>query len=85
MVKIRPYPPEFRATVVQLARSGKTESFNASLSCELFHRHRFKTPGNAAHAVFDFIEGWYTPHRQHASIGNTHPLNLNGGVKPHGV
>ena len=46
------------------------ESFNAILECELLDRHRFKTQRKAALAVFDFIEGWYNPHRRHTSIGN---------------
>ena len=49
------------------------ESFNATLECELLDRHRFKTQREAALAVFDFIEGWYNPHRRHTSIGNISP------------
>lgn len=49
------------------------ESFNATLECELLDRHRFKNPREAALAVFDFIEGWYNPHRRHTSIGNISP------------
>ncbi len=49
------------------------ESFNATLECELLDRHRFKTQRDAALAVFDFIEGWYNPHRRHTSIGNISP------------
>ncbi len=50
------------------------ESFNATLECELLDRHRFKTQPDAALAVFDFIEGWYNPHRRHTSIGNISPV-----------
>jgi transposase InsO family protein len=50
------------------------ESFNATLECELLDRHRFKTQREAALAVFDFIEGWYNPHRRHTSIGNISPV-----------
>ena len=50
------------------------ESFNATLECELLDRHRFKTQHEAALAVFDFIEGWYNPHRRHTSIGNISPV-----------
>jgi putative transposase len=49
------------------------ESFNATLECELLVKHRFKTQREAALAVFDFIEGWYNPHRRHTSIGNISP------------
>jgi putative transposase len=34
------------------------ESFNATLECELLPFHRFKTQGEEAAIVFDFIEGW---------------------------
>jgi putative transposase len=50
------------------------ESFNATLECELLDRHRFKNPRDAAMAIFDFIEGWYNPHRRHTSIGNISPV-----------
>jgi len=50
------------------------ESFNATLECELLDRHRFKNPRDAALAIFDFIEGWYNPHRRHTSIGNISPV-----------
>jgi transposase InsO family protein len=32
-----------------------------------------KNQHEAALAVFDFIEGWYNPHRRHTSIGNISP------------
>lgn len=50
------------------------ESFNATLECELLDRYRFKNPRDAALAIFDFIEGWYNPHRRHTSIGNISPV-----------
>jgi len=49
------------------------ESFNATLECELLVRHRFKTLKEAELAVFEFIEGWYNPHRRHSSIGYVSP------------
>jgi putative transposase len=49
------------------------ESFNAILECELLVRHRFKSPREAALAVFDFIEGFYNPRRRHTAIGNISP------------
>jgi putative transposase len=50
------------------------ESFNATLECELLDRHRFKNPREAQLAIFDFIEGWYNPHRRHTAIGNISPV-----------
>lgn len=49
------------------------ESFNATLECELLSYHRFKNPREAALAVFEFIEGWYNPHRRHTSLGMLSP------------
>ena len=51
------------------------ESFNATLECELLVQHRFKTQREAALAVFDFIEGWYNPHRRHSALGYLSPNN----------
>jgi transposase InsO family protein len=50
------------------------ESFNATLECELLVTRRFKNQRKAGLAVFDFIEGWYNPHRRHTSIGNISPV-----------
>lgn len=52
------------------------ESFNATLECELLVQHRFKTQREAASAVFDFIEGWYNPHRRHSALGYLSPNNF---------
>jgi hypothetical protein len=43
------------------------ESFNATLECELLAFHRFKNHQEARAAIFDFIEGWYNPHRRHSA------------------
>jgi len=50
------------------------ESFFATLECELLERHHFRSPKEAAGAVFEFIEGWYNPHRRHSSLGYTSPV-----------
>ena len=42
------------------------ESFFATLECELIKRKSFRTQAEARMAVFDFIEGWYNPHRRHS-------------------
>lgn len=49
------------------------ESFFATLECELLDRRRFKTQREAALEVFDFIEGWYNPHRRHSALGHISP------------
>ena len=49
------------------------ESFFATLECELLDRKPLHTQVEARMAVFDFIEGWYNPHRRHSSIGYQSP------------
>jgi putative transposase len=49
------------------------ESFFATLECELLDRRRFKTHHEAELAIFDFIEGWYNPHRRHSALGFLSP------------
>jgi len=60
------------------------ESFFATLECELLDRRKFQTKAEARMAVFDFIEGWYNPHRRHSSIGYVSPNRFErenqGGV-----
>jgi len=51
------------------------ESFFATLECELLERHRFATPVVARLAVFEFIEGWYNPHRRHSALDYLSPIN----------
>ena len=52
------------------------ESFFATLECELIDRHSFKTQAEARMAIFEFIEGWYNPHRRHSSLGQA---DFSGG------
>lgn len=52
------------------------ESFFATLECELIERSTFRTHAEAELAVFDFLEGWYNPHRRHSSLGNLSPCEF---------
>ena len=52
------------------------ESFFATLECELLDRRRFKTQVEARMAVFEFLEGWYNPHRRHSAIGYDSPVGF---------
>jgi transposase InsO family protein len=51
-----------------------SESFFATLECELLDRERFRTPAEARRALFDYIEGWYNPHRRHSALRYESPL-----------
>lgn len=63
------------------------ESFFATLECELLDATRFKNQAKARMAVFDFIEGWYNPHRRHSALGYVSPIayerkRLNPSASP---
>ena len=51
------------------------ESFFATLECELLDRTSFKNQAEARTAVFDFIEGWYNPHRRHSALDYLSPID----------
>ena len=50
------------------------ESFFATLECELIDREHFATRAEARMAVFEFIEGWYNPHRRHSALDYQSPV-----------
>ena len=45
-----------------------TESFFATLACELLARRRFSTRNAARLAPFDYIEGFYNTHRRRSAL-----------------
>jgi putative transposase len=51
------------------------ESFFATLECELLDRGRFHTQGEARMAVFEYLGGWYNPHRRHSALGYLSPVD----------
>jgi putative transposase len=53
-----------------------TESFFATLECELFDRHAFRTHAQARTAIFDYIEGFYNTHRRHSALGYLSPAEF---------
>jgi putative transposase len=52
------------------------ESFFATLECELIDRTCFPTHTIARREIFDYIEGWYNPHRRHSAINYQSPINF---------
>jgi putative transposase len=58
------------------------ESFFATLECELLDRKPLRTQAEARMAVFDFIEGWYNPHRRHSALGYASPINYEREAQP---
>ncbi len=58
------------------------ESFFATLECELLDRHSFPSHAKARLPIFDFIEGWYNPHRRHKALGQMSPVNYERRYSP---
>jgi len=50
-----------------------TESFFATLECELLARHAFSSQEAARTALFDYIEGFYNTQRRHSALGYQAP------------
>ncbi|MFG1685210.1 IS3 family transposase [Nonomuraea sp. NPDC049269] len=50
-----------------------TESFFASLECELIDQRTFRTRSEAERALFSYIEGFYNPRRRHSANGQLSP------------
>jgi putative transposase len=50
-----------------------TESFFASLECELIDRRILRTRSEAERALFSYIEGFYNPRRRHSANGQVSP------------
>ena len=51
------------------------ESFFASLECALLERRSLRTRAEAKMAVFEYIEGFYNPHRRHSAIDYHSPIS----------
>jgi putative transposase len=53
-----------------------TESFFATLECELIDRSRWRTHAEARTAVFGFVEGFYNRTRRHSALGYLSPAQF---------
>jgi len=51
------------------------ESFFGTLECELIERETFSDRPEARLRVFDFVEGWYNPHRLHSALDYQSPIS----------
>ena len=61
------------ATVGDAYDNAMTESFFASLECELIARRSWKNKTEARLAVFTWIEAWYNPRRRHSGLNYQSP------------
>jgi len=62
-------------TVGDAYDNAMAESFFATLEREVLNRRRFTSQVQAKMAIFDWLEGWYNPHRRHSSLGYRSPVN----------
>ncbi len=62
-------------TVGDAYDNAMAESFFATLEREVLNRRRFKSQAEAKMAIFDWLEGWYNPHRRHSALGYRSPVN----------
>ena len=60
-----------RSATRTTTRCARASSPPWSASCS--GRTRFRTPAEARLAIFEFIEGWYNPHRRHSALGYESP------------
>ena len=65
-----------RGTVGDCYDNAMCESFFATLECELLDRRTFHSHAEARTAIFQFIEGWYNPHRRHSALGQQSPMQF---------
>lgn len=64
-----------RGTVGDAYDNAMAESFFATLECERLDRRTYRSHAEARIDLFQYIEGWYNPHRRHSGIGNRSPIN----------
>ncbi len=50
------------------------ESFDATLKCDLIEQESFSDRSEACLMVFDYLEGFYNPHRRHSALYCNSPM-----------
>ena len=61
--------------VLKVRDAQRSREFYITLECELLDRRRFATQVEARLAVFEFLEGWYNPHRRHSALDYESPIS----------
>ncbi len=72
-------------TVGDAYDNAMAEAFFATLETELLMRQTFPHRGAARLAVFDYIEGFYNPHRRHSALGYLSPTEFERRWEQNGV
>ena len=52
------------------------EAWFATFETELLDRHSFQSPREARPVIFEYVEGWYNPHRWHSALGYQSPADF---------
>ena len=68
-------------TVGDAYDNAMSESFFASLECELSTGAAGKAKAQARLALFTYIEGWYNPRRRHSGLGQRSPGELRARAR----
>ncbi len=72
-------------TVGDAYDNAMAEAFFATLETELLMRQTFPHRGAARLAGFDYIEGFYNPHRRHSALGYLSPTEFERRWEQSGV
>ncbi len=62
--------------VLEVLDNALAESFFATLECELLERNSYRHRVEARLSVFDYLEGFYNPHRRHSALGNVSSMRF---------
>ena len=57
------------------------ESFFATLECELIERESYASRSEARLRIFDYVEGWYNPHRLHSALDYQSPMTYEANYR----
>ena len=77
-----PIPVPSMSSVGDAYDNAMAESFFATLEREVLNRRRFRTQAEARMAIFQWLEGWYNPHRRHSALGYLSPINYERRMLP---
>ena len=64
-----------RGAVGSADDTAMAERFFATLEGERLDRRTYRTHAEARLDLFQYIEGWYNPHRRHSALGNRSPMH----------
>ncbi len=56
-------------------RASSGDILDPTLEREVLNRRRFRSQAEARMAIFQWVEGWYNPHRRHSALGYRSPIN----------